>query len=273
MNRLDATFSSLKDQGRKALVTYVMAGDPSPETSLEILHELARSADVLEIGLPFSDPMADGPAIQAAGLRALDQGITTHKVFSLVQQFRSKNATTPIVLMGYFNPVLKYGIDKFMSDCNAIGVDGLIIVDIPPEEGEELVPQAQQNNLRFIRLLTPTTDEKRLKTVLKDAGGFLYYVSIAGVTGTASADPAKVGRHIAEIKKTTDLPIVAGFGIKTPEDARAMAAIADGVVVGSALVQTVADNLSDSALPAKIGTQAAALAAALPDDKNVAKSA
>jgi tryptophan synthase alpha chain len=263
MNRLDKTFAALKAQGRKALITYTMAGDPTPEASLAIMHELARSADVLEVGLPFSDPMADGPAIQAAGLRALDQGMTARKVLNLVQQFRSKNNDTPVVLMGYFNPILKYGIDQFMSDCKEMGVDGLIVVDIPPEEGEEIVPKAQQKDVRFIRLLTPTTDEARLKVILKDASGFLYYVSIAGVTGTASADPAKVGSHIAQIKKTTDLPIVAGFGIKTPDDARAMATIADGVVVGSAFVQTVAEHASDTALPAKIGSQAAALAMAI----------
>ena len=270
MNRLDQTFSTLLHQGRKALVTYTMAGDPTPETSLAVLHELAKSADVLEIGMPFTDPMADGPAIQAAGLRALDQGMSVHATFELVQQFRSKNSDTPIVLMGYFNPVLAYGIEKFINDCNVIGIDGLIIVDIPPEEGEELVPKAQQKDISFIRLLTPTTDAARLQTVLKDASGFLYYVSIAGITGTASADPARAGAHIAEIKKATNLPIVAGFGIKTPEDARAMSVVADGVVVGSALVQTVAELAADPALPAKIGAQAAELAKAIRPAKNAA---
>jgi len=270
MNRLDTTFARLKSEGRKALVTYVMAGDPDPAMSMDIVHELARSADIIELGMPFSDPMADGPAIQAAGLRALDQGMTIAKVLEFVQQFRSKNFDTPIVLMGYFNPILKYGIAKFMKDCKALGVDGLIVVDIPPEEGNEIVPEAQQNDLRFIRLLTPTTDEARLKVVLKDASGFLYYVSIAGITGTASADPAKVGKHIAQIKRGTDLPIVVGFGIKTPADAKAMAEIADGVVVGSALVQTIADNVKDAKLAAKLGEQAGALAAALGPRKNAA---
>lgn len=269
-NRLDSTFVSLKSQGRKALVTYTMAGDPTPETSLAILHELAKSADVLEIGMPFMDPVADGPAIQAAGLRALEQGMSVRATFELVQKFRSINSDTPIVLMGYFNPVLRFGIEEFINECNKIGIDGLIIVDIPPEEAEEIVPKAQQKNVAFIRLLTPTTDGTRLATILKDASGFLYYVSIAGVTGTASADPARVGQHIAEIKKATDLPIVAGFGIKTPDDAHAMSAIADGVVVGSALIQTVAENVGDSALPAKIGAQAASLAAGLTPAKNVA---
>ncbi len=270
MNRLDATFAKLKEQGRKALVTYVMAGDPNPDMSMDIVHALAKSADIIELGMPFSDPMADGPAIQAAGLRALDQGVTMVKVLEFVQQFRSKNSDTPIVLMGYFNPILKYGITKFMNDCKDLGVDGLIVVDIPPEEGNEIVPEAQQNDLRFIRLLTPTTDEARLKTVLKDASGFLYYVSIAGITGTASADPAKVGQHLTQIKRGTDLPIVVGFGIKTPEDARSMASVADGVVVGSALVQTIADNIKDPKLAGKLGEQAASLAAALGPRKNAA---
>jgi tryptophan synthase alpha chain len=270
MNRIETTFQSLAKDNRKALVTYMMAGDPDLETSLGIATALAESADILEIGMPFTDPMADGPAIQAAGLRALGQGVTIKKVFDLVQQFRSKNQTTPIVLMGYFNPVLSYGIPKFLSDCKMFGVDGLIIVDIPPEEGTEIVPEAQQNGLCFIRLLTPTTDEARLSKILKDASGFLYYVSIAGITGTASANPAIVGRHIAQIKKSTDLPIVAGFGIKTPADAQAMSAIADGVVVGSAIVQNIGDMAQDPALATKIGQQAAALAEALRPAKNAA---
>jgi tryptophan synthase alpha chain len=214
--------------------------------------------------------MADGPTIQAAGLRALAQGMTLQGVLQMVQQFRSKNNGTPIVLMGYFNPILKYGVAKFMKDCKALGVDGLIVADMPPEEAPEIVPEAQQNGLHFIRFLTPTTDEARLSTVLRDASGFLYYVSIAGITGTASADPARVGAHIAGIKRSTDLPIIAGFGIKTPADATAMAAIADGVVVGSALVQTISDNTADPALPAKIGDQAALLAAAMTPARNVA---
>lgn len=263
MNRIETTFAKLKADNRKALITFTMAGDPNEATSLAILHELSKSADILEIGMPFSDPMADGPAIQAAGLRALDSGTTLKSVLNIVQQFRSKNNDTAIVLMGYFNPILKYGIDKFCNDCNKMGVDGLIVVDIPPEEAEELAPKAKQNNLCLIRLLTPTTDEKRLPKVLKSASGFLYYVSIAGITGTASANPAKVGAHIAQIKRTTALPIIAGFGIKTPADAAAMAKIADGVVVGSAFVQTVADNQNDPALPQKLGRQAADLSSAI----------
>ncbi len=270
MNRIDKTLAALKAQGRKALVTYTMAGDPSPEMSLSILQELAKSVDILEFGMPFSDPMADGPVVQAAGLRALGKGTDLPTYFKLVQQFRSKNQDTPIVMMGYFNPILKYGIDKFANDCSNIGIDGLIVVDIPPEEAEEIVPKLQQKNLHFIRLVAPTTDENRLQTILKDAGGFLYYVSITGVTGTASADPARVSAHIAQVKKATDLPVIVGFGIKTPEDARKMAEIADGAVVGSALVQIVADNADDPALPSKIGAQAAALAQAVASVKKAA---
>lgn len=263
MNRIDKTFAALKAAGRKALVTFTMAGDPDEKTSLAILERLAESADILEIGMPFTDPMADGPAIQAAGLRALAGGMTLARTLGIVQHFRSKNSDTPIVLMGYFNPVLFYGIDKFINDCSKLGVDGLIIVDIPPEESDEIAPKAQQKNISFIRLLTPTTDEARLGKVLKDASGFLYYVSIAGVTGTASADPAKVGAHIATIRKHTDIPVIAGFGIKTPEDAAAMAQIADGVVVGSALVQEIETARAGADLPALLGQKAAALSAAL----------
>lgn len=259
MNRIDETFARLKSEGRKALVTFTMAGDPDTRTSLDILLKLANSADILEIGMPFSDPMADGPAIQAAGLRALDSGMTIAGVLDIVQQFRSKNTKIPLILMGYFNPLLKYGIEKFTLKCKELGIDGLIIVDIPPEEAEELAPKAQQNGLALIRLVTPTTDEARLARILQGASGFLYYVSITGVTGTASADPAKVGGHIANVKKRTYLPVVAGFGIKTPADAAAMGKIADGVVVGSALVQTVAENLGQSGLPDRIAAQAQAL--------------
>lgn len=263
MNRIDATFTKLKAEGRKALITFTMGGDPDPAASLDILHELAKSADIIEIGMPFSDPMADGPAIQAAGLRALDSGMTLKGIFALVQQFRSKNNETPIVLMGYFNPVLQYGIEKFAHDCKGMGVDGLILVDIPPEEADEIAPALQQTDIKLIRLLTPTTDAARLEKILKGAGGFLYYVSINGVTGTASADPAIVGAHIAAMRTATDIPIVAGFGIRTPADVKAMAGAADGVVVGSALVQTVAENRGNAGLPAKIGAQAQDLAGAL----------
>lgn len=263
MNRIDQTFSTLKAEGRKALITFTMGGDPDPAASLDILHSLAESADIIEIGMPFTDPMADGPAIQAAGLRALDSGMTLKGIFDLVQQFRSKNNQTPIVLMGYFNPILHYGIDKFSTDCKEMGIDGLIVVDIPPEEAGEIAPMLQQTDIKLIRLLTPTTDEARLGKILQGAGGFLYYVSINGITGTASADPAIVGAHIAQMRKATDIPIVAGFGIRTPADAKAMSAAADGVVVGSALVQTVAENRGKADLANTVGAQAQGLAAAL----------
>ncbi len=263
MNRIDKVFDSVKHDGRKALITFTMAGDPDAASSLSILENLAQHADIIEIGMPFTDPMADGPAIQAAGLRALDAGMTLRGVFDLVQKFRSKNTDTPIVLMGYFNPLLKYGVEAFAKDCKAFGVDGLIIVDIPPEESNEIAPALRQNGLVQIRLLTPTTDAARLPHILNGAGGFLYYVSIAGVTGTASADPAKVSAHIAQIKKSTDLPVVAGFGIKTPEDAKAMAAMADGVVVGSALIEAAAKLGNGADMAQALGLQAAQLARAL----------
>ena len=267
MSRIDKIFANLKAENRKAFSAFLMAGDPDEATTLSLMESLADNVDFFEIGIPFTDPMADGPIVQAAGLRALSHGMNVQKTFSLVQQFRSKNATTPVILMGYFNPVLRYGIDKFMNDCNELGVDGIIIVDIPPEEDFEIYPKAQQNNIALIRLVTPTTDAKRLAKILPHAGGFLYYVSIAGVTGTASADPTQVGQHIADVKKHTGLPVIVGFGIKTPEDAKAMAAMADGVIVGSAIIQTLAENLGDSGLASKVGTQVAALAAAVRDVK------
>ncbi|HEU4838446.1 MAG TPA: tryptophan synthase subunit alpha [Micavibrio sp.] len=267
MNRIARTFAKVKAEGRKALVTFTMAGDPDGATSLAILERLAKSADILEIGMPFTDPMADGPAVQAAGLRALAAGATMARTLDIVQQFRSKNQDTPIVLMGYFNPMLFYGIEKFCNDCNSIGVDGFIIVDVPPEEADEIAPKAQQSGIAFIRLLAPTTDEARLRKILKDAGGFLYYVSVAGVTGTASADPVKAGAHIGMIRKHTQLPIVAGFGIKTPADAAAMGQIADGVVVGSALVQEIEKAQAGTDLPERLGARADALAAALRQGK------
>jgi len=256
MNRLEQTLDRLKSDGRKALITFTMAGDPDGETTVAILHELvAGGADILEIGMPFTDPMADGPAIQAAGLRALKGGMSLKGVLKIVQQFRSKNSDTPIVLMGYFNPVLAFGTDKFVNDCKDLGVDGLIIVDIPPEEAREIAPKVQQKNLSFIRLLTPTTNAPRLPKILQDASGFLYYVSITGVTGTKTADASAVERHIAEIRKSTDLPIMVGFGIKTPEDARRFTNFADGVVVGSAIVQNIEENQGGNNLLPKLSAQ------------------
>ncbi len=263
MNRIETIFEKLKSEGRKALVTFITAGDPDAAKSASILAALPGSgADIIEIGMPFTDPMADGPAIQAAGLRALEAGANMKQTLKMVQDFRSKNTDTPIVLMGYMNPVLAYGPDAFMKDAAAAGVDGLILVDLPPEEADELAPLAQQNGLHIIRLVTPTTDEARLQTVLNGAGGFLYYVSITGVTGTKSANVDEVGAHIKEIKKTTNLPVVAGFGIKTPEDASAMSAIADGIVVGSAIVEQIGEGADDKAISTQVQALHDALKAA-----------
>lgn len=260
MTRLNKTFERLKSEGRKALVTFTMAGDPDAATSLEILNGIVESgADIIEIGIPFSDPMADGPAIQAAGLRALDGGMTLPGVLKIVQQFRSKNFDTPIILMGYFNPVLIYGIDKFMNDCKEFGVDGLIIVDIPPEEADEILPKAQQNSIDLIRLIAPTSDPARIAKILQGASGFLYYVSVMGITGTKTADSRAVEAHISQIREQTNLPIVIGFGIKTPEDAAKFAPLGDGVVVGSAIVQNIEQNQNDTGLPSIISTQVKAL--------------
>jgi tryptophan synthase alpha chain len=260
MTRLDQTFQKLRLARKKALITFTMAGDPNAQTSLSLLHDIVESgADIIEIGVPFSDPMADGPAVQAAGLRALTAGMTLNGVFEIVQQFRSKNSDTPIVFMGYINPILKFGDDKFLNKCKDVGVDGLIIVDMPPEETGSFYAKAQQNNVAIIRLIAPTSDQKRLPTILKDASGFLYYVSITGVTGTKTADADAVKKHIELIRTLTDLPIVAGFGIKTPEDAARFAAFADGVVVGSAIVQNIEQNQDSSALSGIISAQVKAL--------------
>lgn len=263
MNRIETTFKALQSAKKKALITFAMAGDPDADTSLSALHALAKSADILEIGMPFTDPMADGPVIQDAGLRALKNGMSLKGVLSIVQQFRMSNKITPIVLMGYFNPILHYGIDQFINDCSVLEIDGFIIVDVPPEEADEILPKVQQKNMSFIRLLTPTTDGARLQKILPAASGFLYYVSVAGVTGASSADPAKVGAHIATIKSQTSLPVVAGFGIKTPDDAAAMSRMADGVVVGSAIVDIIAKNAHNPALPQILETKVCDLKGAL----------
>lgn len=256
MTRIEKTFAALKAQQKKALITFVMAGDPNLSKSQEIMDALpAAGADLIEIGMPFTDPMADGPAIQLAGLRALKNGVGLKHALNMAQQFRTKNTETPVILMGYFNPVLSYGCSKFVQDAAEAGVDGLIIVDLPPEESDELAPLAKKVELDFIRLITPTTDAARLSTILGDASGFLYYVSITGVTGTKSADVGAVGAHIAQVKKHTTLPVVAGFGIKTPDDAKAMSAIADGIVVGSAIIQNIEQNQNDKNLLTRIGAQ------------------
>jgi tryptophan synthase alpha chain len=242
--RIDARFKALAAEGRAALVTFVMAGDPGPVTSLDILKALpAAGADVIELGMPFTDPMADGPAIQAAGLRALKAGMTLKKTLQLVTDFRAGDDVTPIVLMGYYNPIYVYGVDKFLADAKAAGVDGLIVVDLPPEEDAELCVPARAAGLNFIRLATPTTDDRRLPKVLENTSGFVYYVSITGITGAALADYAGVSEAVARIKGHTRLPIAVGFGVKNAENAAEIARNADGVVVGSALVEAVRGSL------------------------------
>jgi len=244
--RIDRRFAALRAEGRAALVTFVMAGDPDVATSLAIVKALPKAgADVIEIGMPFSDPMADGPAIQAAGLRALRGGQTLVKTLALARAFRETDADTPIVLMGYYNPIYVYGVEAFLGDARAAGVDGLIVVDLPPEEDEELCLPALKAGLNFIRLATPTTDDKRLPAVLANTSGFVYYVSITGVTGAAAADPAKTGAAVARIKRHTHLPVAVGFGVKDAASAAAIARVADGVVVGSALVEALRASLVD----------------------------
>lgn len=242
--RIDTRFAELKKQGRSAFVTFLMAGDPDPATSLEIIKALPKSgADVIEIGMPFTDPMADGPSIQAAGLRALKAGMTLKKTLELVRGFRKDDDATPIVLMGYYNPIYIYGVDKFLVDAKGAGVDGLIIVDLPPEEDDELCLPAMKAGLNFIRLATPTTDDKRLPAVLANTSGFVYYVSITGITGAAAADSSAVSEAVARIKRHTKLPVCVGFGIRTPETARAIASHANGAVVGTALVDALKNSL------------------------------
>jgi tryptophan synthase alpha chain len=242
--RIDTRFADLKKQGRSAFVTFLMAGDPDPLTSLDIIKALPKAgADIIEIGMPFTDPMADGPSIQAAGLRALKAGMSLKKTLELVRGFRKDDNTTPLVLMGYYNPIYIYGVDEFLIDAKTAGVDGLIIVDLPPEEDTELCLPAMKAGLNFIRLATPTTDDKRLPAVLANTSGFVYYVSITGITGSACADSGVVGEAVSRIKRHTKLPVCVGFGIRTPENARAIAATADGAVVGTALVDAVRGSL------------------------------
>jgi tryptophan synthase alpha chain len=242
--RIDRRMARLKTEGRPALVTYFMGGDPDYATSLKIMKALPRAgADIIELGMPFSDPMADGPAVQASSLRALKSGQTMRKTLELVRGFRKRDPDTPIVLMGYYNPIYVYPGEAFLDDAKAAGVDGLIIVDLPPEADEELCLPAVERGLNFIRLATPTTDAKRLPAVLANTSGFLYYVSITGTTGSAAPDVADVSAHIRRIRKSTRLPIVVGFGVSTPAQARAIGAVADGVAVGSALVNAIRDSL------------------------------
>ena len=257
--RIDARFAELAKQGRSAFVTFLMAGDPDPKTSLDIIKALPKAgADIIEIGMPFTDPMADGPSIQAAGLRALKAGMTLKKTLEMVRDFRKDDNTTPLVLMGYYNPIYIYGVDKFLADAKTAGVDGLIIVDLPPEEDTELCIPAMKAGLNFIRLATPTTDDKRLPAVLANTSGFVYYVSITGITGSASADSTVVGEAVARIKRHTKLPVCVGFGIRTPDAARAIAENANGAVVGTALVDALRASLDTEgrATPKTVGAVA-----------------
>jgi tryptophan synthase alpha chain len=242
--RIDHRFTELKAAGRAALVTFLTAGDPDPETSLAILRALPEAgADVVELGMPFTDPMADGPAIQMSSQRALKAGQTMKTTLDMVRAFRKTENSTPIVLMGYYNPIYIYGVERFLTDAKSAGVDGLIVVDLPPEEDEELCLPALAAGLNFIRLATPTTDDKRLPAVLANTSGFVYYVSITGITGAATPDPGKVTGAVARIKRHTGLPVAVGFGVRTAEQAAAIASGADGVVVGSALVSALKASL------------------------------
>lgn len=241
MTRIESTFARLKTEGHKAFVAYIMAGDPDVDTSLAVMKGMpAAGVDVIELGLPFTDPMADGPTIQLAGQRALEGGMTLDKTLQMVRDFRKDDADTPIVLMGYYNPIYSRGVDTFLQQANEAGIDGLIIVDLPPEEDDELCIPAQKAGLNFIRLATPTTDDKRLPKVLQNTSGFVYYVSITGITGAAAAQATDVGPEVARIKSQTDLPVIVGFGIRTPETSKDIASVADGCVVGSAIVGEIA---------------------------------
>lgn len=243
--RIDARFKALA--GRPGLVTFLTAGDPDYETSLAIVKALPQAgADLIELGMPFSDPMADGPSVQASSLRALKAGQTIKKTLRMAREFRDGDQDTPVILMGYYNPIYVYGVDRFLADAKAAGVDGLIVVDLPPEEDGELCIPALQAGLAFIRLATPTTDDKRLPAVLANTSGFVYYVSITGITGSATPDADRVSAAVARIKRHTRLPVAVGFGIKNAADARAIASGADAVVVGSALVDTIRANLDET---------------------------
>ncbi|MFN4172741.1 MAG: tryptophan synthase subunit alpha [Pseudorhodobacter sp.] len=243
MTRIDARFAALKAAGRKAFVSYIMAGDPDEATSLAVMQGLpAAGVDIIELGMPFTDPMADGPTIQLAGQRALEGGMTMDRVLGMVRAFRKTDAETPIVLMGYYNPIYARGVDRFLAEAVEAGIDGLIVVDLPPEEDSELCLPAQAAGLNFIRLATPTTDDRRLPKVLQNTSGFVYYVSITGITGAAAPEASDVAPEVARIKVATDLPVIVGFGISTPGAAEAIAAIADGCVVGSAIVKDIGDG-------------------------------
>ena len=271
--RIDRRFAALRAEGRAALVTYIMAGDPDYGSSLAILKALPRAgADVVELGMPFTDPMADGPAVQAAGLRALAAGQDMKRTLALVRDFRRGDDATPIVLMGYYNPIYVYGVDRFLADAKSAGVDGLIVVDLPPEDDVELCLPALEAGFNFIRLATPTTDDKRLPAVLANTSGFVYYVSITGITGAAAPDTAKVADAVRRIKRHTDLPVCVGFGVRTAEQARALSEGADGVAVGSALVEAVRKSLGpDGRATAATVSAVADLVRALADGVRAAR--
>lgn len=264
MSRIAARFAELKQAGRAALVTYLTCGDPDAATFAALLAKLpGAGADLIEIGMPFSDPMADGPSIQAAGLRALRAGMTLAGTLAIVRGFRAQDKATPIVLMGYYNPIHQYGVPTFLADTKAAGVDGLIVVDLPPEHDDELCLPARAAGIDFIRLATPTTDDKRLPAVLNNISGFLYYVAIAGITGTRSAAIDGVSNAVARLKKHTTLPVAVGFGIKTPQQAAEIARVADAAVVGSALVDRLAANIGKPGLVDAVLADVSALAKAV----------
>ncbi len=253
MTRIDTTFARLRAEGKKAFVAYIMGGDPDEATSLAVMQGLpGAGVDIIELGMPFTDPMADGPTIQLAGQRALEGGMTMDKVLAMVSAFRTTDQTTPIVLMGYYNPIYSRGVDRFLTDAKAAGIDGLIVVDLPPEEDGELCLPAQAAGLNFIRLATPTTDAKRLPKVLQNTSGFVYYVSVTGITGAAAAVATDVAPEVARIKRSTDLPVIVGFGINTPEAAQAIASVADGCVVGSAIVKDIGAGIPVAQVLARI---------------------
>jgi tryptophan synthase alpha chain len=252
VSRIERRFAALREEGRAGLVTYLTAGDPDPDTSVQLFAGLAAAgADLIEIGIPFSDPMADGPVIQEAGQRALKQGMTLRRTLALVRELRRAKEATPIVLMGYYNPIYSYGVESFAQDAVAAGVDGVIVVDLPPEEDAELTQPARTAGLDFIRLATPTSDEQRLPRIVERASGFIYYVAVAGITGTRSADAADVAAAVARLRRFTELPVAVGFGIRTPQQATEVARAADAAVIGTALVQRLALNLNpdDTAKP------------------------
>ena len=263
MTRIDDCFARLRADRKKAFVAYLMAGDPDVATSLAVMKGMpAAGVDIIDLGMPFTDPMADGPTIQAAGQRALEGGQTMDRTLQMVREFRAGDAVTPIVLMGYYNPIYSRGVDRFLKDATEAGADGLIVVDLPPEEDSELCLPAQAAGMNFIRLATPTTDDKRLPKVLQNTSGFVYYVSITGITGAAAAQASDVGPEVARIKSQTDLPVIVGFGITTPEAATTIAGVADGCVVGSAIVKDIGEGKPVAEVLAKVKALAAGAHAA-----------